>query len=177
MSNLNFWEGSVSSGDTPGHFPYIAHNGTNSTQTYDGYLVYPAGQLGLHPGPDGEYSHIRFTAPQAMTINISGSFFKIDPNATTDVHILDNAVSIFGAEIGPASSDAFSLTRSVITGETIDFAVGDGTDGTFNSDSTGLSADLQVQGVPEPRNFVLFGSGIALLLLFARRCKAVCNLV
>src|SRR4051795_4069447 len=83
-SGLSFWVGGVTTGSPPGSFPYVAHNGTNSTITYLGYLPYPPRRLGMPPGPGGQYSVIRFTPLQALLIDIEGSYFKIDPAATTD---------------------------------------------------------------------------------------------
>ena len=150
---MDFWVGGVSQQSPPGSFPYVAHNGTNSTIPYGNTTSYPPGQLGMHPGPNGQYSVIRFTALQAVLIDIEGSYFKIDSLATTDVHILDNGGSIFDGALGTLSTVAFSLQQSVVAGETIDFAVAYGGDGFFN-DSTGLSATI---AVPEPSSLGLIG--------------------
>jgi hypothetical protein len=157
-SGLDFWGGGVSTGNAPGFFPYIAHNGTNSAINYGGFLAYPPGQLGMHPGPNGEYSIVRFTALQAVLIDIVGSFFKIDSSATTDVHVLDNGVSIFDGQIGSSTTQPFSLVRNVVGGETIDFAVGYGANDSYFSDSTGLMATI---AVPEPGALWLSGAAAA----------------
>src|SRR5262249_47506534 len=71
--------------------PAVAHNGTGSPIVLggSGNLTYPAGQLGLHPGPTGQYSVVRWTAPAAGSVVISGSFYHLD-STTTDVHVLKN---------------------------------------------------------------------------------------
>jgi hypothetical protein len=160
-SGLDFWEEGVSSSALP---PYVAHNGSSSMINY-GTLPYLSGQLGLHPGPTGHYAVSRFTAPQNMTLAITGSFFKIDPYATTDVHILDNSVAIFDGTIGTSSAAAFSIARCLTTGETIDFAVGYG-NGSYYNDSSGLNAILT--SVPEPSGLALFAGGLVILLGYSR---------
>ena len=44
--------------------PWVAVNATRETITALG-ITWPAGQLALHPGPNGEYSVVRWTAPAA----------------------------------------------------------------------------------------------------------------
>jgi hypothetical protein len=163
-SGLIFWVGPFPFGGNE-FMPYVAHNGTASTINYQGGLQYLPGQLGLHPGPGGEYAVIRFTAPLTTTISVAGAYAVIPSQsaATTDVHILHNNVSVFSGALGPASSAPFSLQRSVLAGDTIDFAVGFGGNGFFG-DSTRLSA--AITSVPEPGAMTLTG-----LLFAAALCR------
>jgi hypothetical protein len=62
---------------------------------------------------------------------------------TTDVHVLHNEACIYSAEVsgyGPPSDQSFTTTISVAVGDTIDFAVGYGTNGNYGYDTTGVSA-------------------------------------
>src|SRR5262249_15593456 len=87
------------------------YNSSNAPQqTYFGTLTLQPGQAAFHPGPDGEYSVYRFTAPAAGTYSVSAGFSGLDwggtdtsaPNfgmTSTDVHVLDNGLSIFDGTI------------------------------------------------------------------------------
>ena len=99
-------------------------------------------QLAFHPGPSGEFSVIRWTAPTTATVSIAGSFTGTDCCATTtDVHVLRNGVSLFDNSVnGFGATVSFSATVSIQAGDTIDFIVGFGSDGNFFNDSTGLDA-------------------------------------
>jgi hypothetical protein len=160
-SGLNFWVGPFPNGSSE-FMPYVAHNGTASTINYLGFLPYPSGRLGLHPGDAGQYAVIRFSSPQTTSINVAASFFRIDPNASTDVHILHNGLAVFSGQ----SEAPFSWQRSVQSGDTIDFVVGFGGNG-FGSDSTGLTATITP--VPEPGALAL--TGLAIVAAHCRRLR------
>lgn len=88
----------------------------------------PPSLLLVHPGPQGQYSVVRWTAPTTGTYEIAGSFLGLDSqgNTTTDVHILLNSsTSLFDADVsGFNMPQGFSLTQTVSSGDTIDFVVG-----------------------------------------------------
>ena len=86
---------------------------------------------------------MRWTAPAAATVLISGSFSGLD-TATTDVHVrLNSSTALFDGQInGLGSAAPFSLTRTVAAGDTIEFAVGYGSNGTYNSDATSLAVTI-----------------------------------
>ena len=109
-------------------------------------ITFKPDQLVIHPGPGGQYDVVRFTAPGVNTYSISTAFFGVDSRpTTTDVHVLRNGVSLFDGNINtynPDSGLTFSKTVTLSTGDTIDFAVGIGSNGNFYSDSTGLQARI-----------------------------------
>ncbi len=151
--------------------PSIWHNGTGSNiTTPTAYQRVLAGGLASHPGPNGEYSILRWTAPSAGTFSIAGSFWGDDQNGdSADVHVLRNGVALFngnvtGYYLTPVSYTA-NLTLSA--GDTIDFAVGYGTDGSYNDDLTGLSATI----IPEPTTLFVTLQGLILagVLIYRRR--------
>lgn len=122
--------------------PTVSHNGTSSVVTHNPETItWQPGQFALHPGPSGEYSHARWTAPSADTYYISARFTGIDlTGTTTDVHVLHNTSSLFsGSVIGYGDTASFSTTVSVGAGDFIDFAVGYG-NGTHWDDTTALAA-------------------------------------
>jgi hypothetical protein len=148
--------------------PHVVHNGTGSAITYS-TVTWQPGQLSLHPGKNGEYSHARWTAPNAGSFDIAAVFTGIDfiGGTTTDVHVLYNNTSLFEESVissGDASSKSFSTTISVGMGDIIDFAVGYGSNQTYHCDSTALSATI----VPEPTTVLLFGLG-GLMVMRRRR--------
>ncbi len=175
-SGLDFWEGSVHTGAgfPPGNFPNIGHNGTNSTITYNGAIPVAPGHLTLHPGPDGEYSVIRFTAQAKGIYSLSSTFTGLDPRPTsTDVHVLMNASSIFdGSVTAFGSGPSFSDTLALKAGDIIDFAVGYGSNHTYNSDTTGLNASLRPVPAPNALLTTLMGAVPGATLLLRRRGKA-----
>jgi hypothetical protein len=112
-----------------------------------------AGGLNLHPGPNNEYAVLRFTTPFNGVYHVTGSFYGQDPTGytTTDAHLLHNGVVVFdGMVTGYMTGNCpqFDLTVSLDTGDTFDFAVGYGNNGSCLFDSTGLSVFLAVPSSP-----------------------------
>jgi hypothetical protein len=112
-------------------------------------IVQPPDMLNLHPGPSGEKSVVRWTAPTAGTVKIEGRFEGIDKaGTTTDVAVVKNtATTLFSDNIDDYGDRApFSITTTVAAGDTIDFAVGYGSNADYTSDSTGLSVTITPTG-------------------------------
>ena len=140
--------------------PSVGHNGTSSAISLSPeQIIVQPGQFALHPGPGGEYSHARWTAPAAGTYDISAAFSGLDQTGTTtDVHVLYNGSSLFAGFVnGFGDTSSFSTTMSVSTGDIIDFAVGYGVNNTYWEDTTALAATIAV--VPEPATVLLLGLG------------------
>jgi hypothetical protein len=140
--------------------PAVVHNGTDMPLVGAGTNVLQPGQMGFHPGPHGEFSVVRWTAPNdglfAIVVTFTGLDF-VGPT-TTDVHTLNNGTALFDglvAGFGPNSATSFDGTLSVRQGDTIDFTVGWGLDGNYFYDLTGLAATIAP--VPEPAALLLLG--------------------
>jgi hypothetical protein len=136
VAGVDFWRDQTD--------PNVSHNSSGS-RIRIGTVTWPPGQLAFHPGPFGEYAVIRWTAPADGFIAILAGFVGLDfvGPTTTDVHVLYNDASIFDGEVtgfGEGSGPSFRTIVYVSAGDTIDFAVGDGDDGTYNYDSTGIDA-------------------------------------
>jgi hypothetical protein len=129
--------------------PYIGVNPAGAAEDDEITVAIPAGVLDMHPGPDGEYSDLRFTAPSAGPLSVTFNFTGVDTvGTTTDVHVLHNEVSLADGSIN-AYGDTFGETVSagtVAAGDTIDFTVGWGTNQDYQYDSTSLTATVTLGG-------------------------------
>jgi hypothetical protein len=131
----------------------------------------PAYTAGFHPGSLGQFSVYQFISPVTGLFNLAATFTAID-NGGTDVHILDNGVSLYSHEIDPSNaSESFSTLLTLALGDTIDFAVGVGADGSFGFDSTSINATFTSAATPLPAALPLFASGLGLVGFFAKRRK------
>ena len=164
LTGLDYWGQNIGL-----HNPAVIHNGTGSTILINGTATYQPGQLGLHPGPDGEDSIVRFTVSTAATYSLSSSFAGIDTvGTTTDVYVLLNGASLFDGLInGFGANASYSQTLALASGDEVDFVVGYGTNHTYFFDSTGLAAHLRA--VPEPTSMLSLGLGWASIAGYAGR--------
>lgn len=127
--------------------PNVSHNGTDRELSGQG-ITWKPGQLSFHPGPAGEYSVVRWTAPQDGTFTVTASFEGIAARATTDVHVLHGKQSLFDGFINVGdggNSASFSKTITVKKGDTVDCAVGYG-NRNYICDSTGLAVKIESHG-------------------------------
>jgi hypothetical protein len=124
--------------------PMVAYNSTGKPLSY-ATIVHPLEMLNLHPGPAGEKSVVRWTAPENGRVKIEGRFEGIDTHGTTtDVAVLKNTgTTLFGGNINDYGATApFLITKQVAAGDTIDFSVGYGSNANYGFDSTGLSVTI-----------------------------------
>jgi len=108
-------------------------------------ITWSPGQLAFHPGRDGEYAVVRWTAPDEGQIDFSAVFTSIAERATTDVHVLHNGRPLFDAGInvregGPEQK--FRQEVAVLTGDTIDCVCGFG-NGNYGADTTALAIAIK----------------------------------
>ncbi len=142
--------------------PWVAHNGTGAVINVSTISV-ELGALSLHPGGAGQLSVVRYTASAAGFYKVAGSFFSQDIFGTPkDVHVLRNGVAVFDGAVngyGPASAVPYDVVVQLVAGDTVDFAVGIGTD--FNSafDSTGLAGTIMPFTGAE---ITLLGNGVSI---------------
>ncbi len=134
-------------------YPLIVHN-SRSVEITAGLnpIVYRPRELLLHPGLDGEYAVLRFTAPASGSYKVSGRFYGLDDNGkgtTTDVWLLANnrrAGSFTGkvnSHAGPCWASFTSHTFVLKAGDTLDFQVGYGASKNYQYDATGLVALIE----------------------------------
>ncbi len=150
-SGLDAWAPSIDG------LPVVAHNGTSGTITSACCNPLPAGQLLLHPSNAGGNAVIRWTAPAGGTYEIRATFRGID-YTSTDVAILQGTLELFSGLVnGRGAEQSFAGTRTLASGETVDFKVGFG-NGNYYSDSTSLDATITSQA---PTAVTLAGFGAA----------------
>jgi hypothetical protein len=140
-----------------------------------------ANSMTLHPGADGHYAFLRFTAPAAGNYTFNVGFTGNSANVTTtDVHVLINNMDMYsgsvsstrvGEVLGTGPTFTPAVPFPLAAGGTIDIAVGDGGNG-HGYDLTGISGWIErieggVVNVPEPASATLVGC--ALLALRRRR--------
>ena len=100
--------------------------------------------MAVHPGPRGEYSVVRWTAPAADSYAVEAAFQGL-ANATTDAHILHNGRPLFEARLnlqGHPNAARHAAQLKLARGDTLDFVVGWG-NGSYGSDSTALNATIK----------------------------------
>jgi len=119
--------------------PATAYNATAAAT--GGCCTVQPGQLTFHPGPNGEQSVVRWTAPADDTVKVAAFFVGIDGSpTTTDAHVLHNGVSLFDGVVNRLyAGPYYETTLDVKAGDNIDFVVGTGGNGFF-SDSSALDA-------------------------------------
>ena len=87
------------------------------------------GRLSSHPGPQGEYSVVRWTAPRSDRYAIEAVFLAIDEETTTDVHVLRGGRPLFKGLInldGQGSQATYKQELALEKGDVLDFVVGRG---------------------------------------------------
>lgn len=157
----------------PDYYPLVFHNGTANTVAFSGGEVGP-GRAGFHPGPEGQYSIFRWTAPATSEYALNTLFTGLEnnSNASSDVHVFHNNVALFNRFLnGFGSTASYAVRLTINAGDTLDFAVGYGSNSTFVADTTGL--DARIVAVPAPSAFVtaLIGTVPGICLLLRRRRK------
>ena len=155
-NDIAFWE---PAGDAAGHYPYIAFNKRQQLQSYvPGSWAVRSGEIAMEGSNTGQYSLLRFLAPEAGTYRLSAQFAGLHTGgdmSTTDVHVLHGAESLFSAFIeGYGGDESFHKVQGLHPnatyagevrlekGASITFAVGYGRNKTHSCDTTGLIANI-----------------------------------
>jgi ELWxxDGT repeat protein len=144
-SGIDGWNGEQAGDGNPS----VTHNGTADTITL-GSMIRQPGQLSFHPGPNGQYSVVRWTAPRAGSLSLAASFSGLDITPTsTDVHVLHNSAALFDGQVTAfGAGPSFNTTAFVAAGDTIDCVVGYGSNHTFDCDTTGLKVFVSYDTSP-----------------------------
>jgi hypothetical protein len=124
--------------------PCVTFNATKQTIRALG-ITWSPGQLAVHPGRDGEYAAVRWTAPEEDKVDFSAVFASIAERATTDVHVLHNGRPLFEAGINVRDSgptQEFHQQIAVRAGDTLDCVCGFG-NGNYGADTTALAITIK----------------------------------
>lgn len=119
--------------------PFVGHNDTQGTVCYRAFCV-PRGYLHIHPGANNELSVVRWTAPTSGTFFLQGAVRGLDAITSTNfLAILNSERHLFGTTVTNFMSPvSFHRTLTVSAGDTIDFVVDFGNNGSYFNDSTGI---------------------------------------
>ncbi len=138
FSKLDIWHSEA------GREPWATLNPSAQPVETPFNFTWPPRQVALHPGPRGEYSVVRWTAPAADRYSIAATFTGLF-KATTDVHLFHNGRPQFTAQLnigGSPNTATHTSELALAKGDTIDFVVGWG-NGNYGSDSTALTATIE----------------------------------
>jgi hypothetical protein len=173
---VGFYTPETNASTGPYPLPAVLKNTTGANYSALTIPNWPPNVLLMHPGPNNEYSVIRFTAPTSATYSVTGLFTGLDDHGTTtDVHVsipaLGGSASQFSGNVngfGPSSTQPFSFTAALTQGQSVDFAVGYGNNNLYY-DSTGF--DATITATPEPGFYGFLTLGLSGLLFAARLRK------
>ena len=141
FSHLDIWHSAAD------REPWVTKNPAAAPVETPFGFVWPAGQLAIHPGQNGESGAVRFTAPAAGRCRIETVFRGLN-RATVDVHVLHNGKGLFEDRLnlaGRPNEARHAGELTVALGDTLDFVVGYGNE-SYGSDSTAFSAAVELQG-------------------------------
>jgi hypothetical protein len=129
-----------------GLVPNVTKNVLPKELFFDG-TTWPPGVFALHPGIEGQYSAVRWTAPAAGQYRLAATFSNIVVHgvATTDTHVFHQGKPIYEGFINLRGFDGkteFAKTLSVAKGDTIDVVVGIGNDKPYG-DTTALAMTVK----------------------------------
>lgn len=150
---LDWWFFDSQPNPTSWPLPAVFRNATGHTVIASGGLAIPADSLVFHPGPLGERSVIRWTAPADGTYRVEGALAAIDADpGNVDVSIRigspETPLQIFGELLGTSNNVGFfDETVTLSEGEVVEFTVGVGTVDFFNDS---VLVDVAITALPEP---------------------------
>ena len=121
---------------TAGQAPVVYGNTSSVPAVFGGGAVHlPSGAVWFAPGQDGRpenFAIIQFTAPVSSNYLVHASvqpIYPAWPQGDTDFHVVRNSEELFGIYLSPAQTASFSNVVALAEGETVQFVVGRGADG------------------------------------------------
>jgi hypothetical protein len=129
----------------------VYRNSGTATLTSDGGQgIYPPGTVWFGAGFDGNpdnFGVIRFTVPPGgggtnKIVTVVRSRLNGPIAGDTDFHVVHNGTELFGQNLPPDSSAAYTNTLSLAEGDTIDFMAGHGLDGREYGGGLKISATI-----------------------------------
>ena len=134
---------------TSSQTPAVYYNPTTNTAVFGSNLgtLAPQGVL-FYPGENGRLENfgvIRFTAPSNGLYQVETGVspgFDGPPQGDTDFHVLQNSTELFSQFLATTGTASYSNMLALAVGDTVDFAVGRGSDG--NSSGSGLKIQARI---------------------------------
>lgn len=143
IPGTDYWSGGIQGVGGP-FYPEVGHNGSSTTYDFS-CCTYPGNSVVMHPGPDGQNAVVRWTAPAAGSYDVRATWSGNDKSGTTtdDAVLLGGTQQLFAGEVtGYLATQRYTGTVSMVAGQTLDFTVGFGSDGSYFSDSTGVAVTI-----------------------------------
>lgn len=134
-----------------GFAPAIAFN--PKTYSISGVTLFRSHEASAIPGVNGEFSCVRFVAPEDGEYTVTAKFRGTGTFTISDVYVLGAGKTIFSSSInrkGLGDLARFEGTVKLAKGETVDFAVGGNTPAGgawYEKWGNNTSLDLEVSGV------------------------------
>ncbi|GBB89797.1 hypothetical protein RclHR1_01660016 [Rhizophagus clarus] len=131
-------------------------------------MAFTAKGVAMHPGDDGRFSVVRFTAPKDGNYIVDATFTHIHNCAQhSGAHIVyNNLMTLWEVDLaGPEDSRSFKTSNKGITvraNEPIDFIVGVGLDNVFYCDMTLARVDIHL--LENQAEFSLIAGSIVFVL-------------
>lgn len=118
--------------------PFVAEN-VSGQDLREQVVEIPAGQLWFHPGPNGEFSVVRWKNQDAGRYTIEALAY-----ISVDAHVVKNGVPLMDGSLDGRGRWHDVLIRALPCGpgDLIDFVAGFGPDPSYVSDITGLDARI-----------------------------------
>jgi fibronectin-binding autotransporter adhesin len=156
-SNMSSWNAGVTGG--PWQQPSVLHNDASHDSTYSAggfsFTLAP-NQLAFHPGPDGQLSVVRFTAPTTADYGMSGSFTGVD-QGNKDVFLRINGAHALSTGLHGYGAVTFSMqSLNLNAGDTVDLMVRMDPLAGYHFDTTGIDLRLQTLSSNEPNSPIVF---------------------
>ena len=127
-----------------------------------------ANQISLHPGPQNQFSILRFTAPKSASYYLQLQFFAGDTGDTDGYAIVNNdsANPVYYAATTNLNP-TFNSNLNLSGGDFVDIVVG--SKGNHFADTTPITVVFTEQAVPEPHAVMLGLIAAGALATIARR--------
>ena len=151
-----------------GYYPYVAKNVSGGTLPVN----WTVDVLQMHPSETLIPSVVRWTAPNAGTWKVQGSFASLS-SGFTDINIYKNTTAIVTGSLSGTGSPAVTINQDIVlsAGEFLEFAVG--AQGSWGGDGVGFKATITPASapvVPEPSGMAIAaGLGVGFLVQRRRR--------
>ncbi|MEY2408079.1 MAG: hypothetical protein QOF48_749, partial [Verrucomicrobiota bacterium] len=138
--------------------PAVYKNTNAGTITFGGGAAsVSSGTIWFYPGEDGRpenFGAIRFTVPPGgsgdYTVQVTvAPTYPGPPQGETDIHVIKNGTELFGQNLVPSAIAGYTNTLALTEGQTVDFAIGRGLDGSQYGSGLRIAGSLSRLDTPQ----------------------------